>query len=327
MVVARLEVTRLEGRIGYFRVPSPRLRVLELIHGGLLGDVESKLAKPLIRHLGGLLQHAEVDAIRLHYADVNSPLFTEFAELRGFLARRRPIQPIPHRFRTVATKTTSFAEMISRNERSNQRRREKRLFAEYGGGVRIESFTSGDFLPQIMNDAEYVASRSYQRGLGVGFAANETIRRRLDLYARRGWLRAWILYLGNAPGALWIGALREGTFFSDYLAYDARISHLAPGTYLTMKVLEEMHDKPSGILRVDFGPGDAAYKARFGTETTMVATLDVFARTWRGACADALQTVSGLVASLAKATLGRLGALDRVKRQLRRHMASVPDAS
>jgi CelD/BcsL family acetyltransferase involved in cellulose biosynthesis len=325
-LVGRLERVRLGGRIGYVGVPSPRLRVLELIHGGMLGDVATRHAPAAIVHLRGLLRGAEVDAIRLHYAEADTAFFAAFAELRGALARRRPVLPVAHRRRAVDSGPSSFAESISRNERSNQRRREKRLLAEYGGDVRIACRESAASVPQLMQDAEHVAARSYQRGLGVGFSDGEQTRQRLMLYAERQWLRGWILHLGGAPAALWIGAAHAGTFFSDYLAYDARLSALAPGTYLTMKVLEELQDRRPDIRLVDFGPGDAPYKARFGTQVRMVATLDVFAPTLPGVCADVLQTGTDLTAALARAALRRLGVLDRVKRRLRQRSTVVAES-
>jgi hypothetical protein len=324
LVVGRIETTRLENWIGYFRVLSPRLRVLELIHGGFLGEIESKLARAVATHLRGVVRRAEVDAIRLNYANVTSPLFVEFANMRRFHARRHSVRAVPHRFRHVGATSTSFGDSISSHARSHQRRREKRLLAEYRGDVRIESYSSIESLPRLIKDAEHVAFRSYQRGLGVGFTLTESIPRPFEWLAEQGWLRAWILYLGGRPAAFWIGALREGTFLSEYMAYDPEVSHLRPGTYLTMKVLEEMQDKPSGVRLIDFGLGDAEYKERFGTEVQMIASLHVFALTWRGLCASMIDTGANLATSLARAALASFGALDRVKR--RQRAAAVADA-
>jgi CelD/BcsL family acetyltransferase involved in cellulose biosynthesis len=327
LLVGRIETTRVERRVGYFRVRSPRLRMLELIHGGHLGDIDSKVAQAIMANLRGLLRRAEVDAIRLHYADVTSPLFAEFAKVRQFPVGRQPVQPVVHRWRHLNAIASSFGESVSRNERSNQRRREKRLLAEYSGDVRIERYTSVDSVPVLNDDAERVASRSYQRGIDVGFARTDSIRRRLELVAEQGWLRAWVLYLGGTPAAFWIGTLREGAFLSDYLAYDSELANLAPGTYLTMKVLEELQDTPSGVSLVDFGPGDAAYKARFGTSEQTTANLYLFASTWRGLCASTLQAGANFATSAAKRALARLGALDRIKRGQRRRAVKVPDVN
>jgi hypothetical protein len=45
-----------------------------------------------------------------------------------------------------------------------------------------------------MEHAESIAEKSYQRGLGVGFANTPEVRKRLELESQKKWLRASILY-------------------------------------------------------------------------------------------------------------------------------------
>ncbi len=322
LVVGRLETVRLESRFGYVQIPSPQLRILGLIPGGLLGDIDPVLARAVAVHLRGLMRHAELDAVILHHADVTNPLFTEFARIRGFSLFRQSAPTLPYWLRDIGTGMGKFADGISRNERSNQRRREKKLRAEFRDDVRIECYDSLDGLPRMIEDAERVAARSYQRGIGVGFVGTEPIRHRLAWLAEHHWLRGWVLYLGGLPAAFWIGVVREGTFFSDYLAYDSSLSPFAPGTYLTMKVLEQLQDTPSGVRLIDFGIGDAAYKERFGTEVRRTATLHVFAPTWRGLSAGTLQSAVTLATTVAKAALRRARVLDRLKRRQRAAVVS-----
>lgn len=323
MAVGRTSITRLQSRFGYFSVSSPQLRILELVHGGLLGEAESRHAPAIIAHIRSLLLRGEVDGVRLHYARVDTGLFTAFCGMRGFLGRHVPAQTVEHWSRTVEGSRASFTKTISRNERSNQRRRERRLLEACEGALRIVRYDSAKDMESLIEDAERVASRSYQRGIGVGFVDSDVIRSRLAFYAERGWLRAWLLYMHASPVAMWIGAATAGTFFSDYLAYDARLSHLAPGTYLTMRVLEELQDSSPDIRRIDFGPGEASYKARFGTDKQVVATVDVFAPTPAGVYARILQITSILATISVNRTLRRFGMLGWIKRNLRKR--ATPD--
>lgn len=318
LIVGRLETEKLDNKFGYWRVSSPRLRILEVIHGGILGQLDTRIARVIAAHFSGLLRCAEVDMIRLHYTDVRNPLYLELARMHPFRFNRYRIRKTTHRVRQVDGARCTFAESLSRNERSNQRRRERKLLEEYLGDVRIECYRSTASVPRLLIDAERVASRSYQRGLNVGFAPTEDIRRRLEFLASHGWLGAWVLYLADNPVAFWIGALREGVFFSDYLAYDTGYSRVAPGTYLTIKVLEKMHDTQSGVRAIDFGPGDAAYKARFGTEERTVATVNMFALTLRGLCANVLGDTTAIANLVGRAALEKYGALDWLRRTMRR---------
>ena len=318
LVICRMEITKLSNKIGYFKIASPPLHVLEVIPGGILGDLDTRFARVVAAHISGLLGRAEVDMIRLHYIDVVSPLYVELARMHPFRFNRYRVRKTSHRVRQVRSVSSTFAESISRNERSNQRRREKRLIKEYHGNVRIEQYNSTTSLPRLLDDAERVASRSYQRGLGVGFASTEDMRCRLEFLTSHGWLSAWLLYLADSPAAFWIGALRHGVFSSDYLAYDSSYSHLAPGTYLTIKVMEHMHVAHSGVYEIDFNPGDAPYKSRFGTEARTVATVNMFALTWRGICANILDDSTLIAGTIARAALEKFDASDWFKRIVRR---------
>ena len=322
-LVGRLETVQVESKVGYFRLPTPSLRVLEFIHGGMLGNIDALAAMAVVAHLRTMLRQGKVDAVKLHYADIDSPLFVAMAELKRSRASLAMVQPVPHRRRNLAKFSTDFNSSISRNERSNQRQREKQLAATCGGRLQIDAFQSAQDIDRLMRDAEHIAVKSYQRGIQVGFTDTETTRERLQLLARKGWLRAWIMYLADQPAAFWIGALRRGIFGSDYLAYDASLSRLAPGTYLTMKVLEEMQQVGSEVRLVDFGLGDAPYKERFGTDVSMTATLHIFARTWRGTYVGSVHEATQAANRAGKRMLAHLGILNRFKKRQRQRAAGV----
>ena len=110
----------------------------------------------------------------------------------------------------------------------------------FPSAVRIERFREIAGLDKLMCDAEVVARKSYQRGLGVGFENSLLMRRRLEFESRKGWLRGYILYIEDRPCAFWIGSLRDGTFYSDFLGYDPDRAEYSPGMYLVINVLEEL---------------------------------------------------------------------------------------
>jgi CelD/BcsL family acetyltransferase involved in cellulose biosynthesis len=130
-----------------------------------------------------------------------------------------------------------------------------------------------------MRDAEIVASKSYQRGLGVGFYRTLQTYKRLDFEATRGWLRGYVLYIDDNPSAYWIGSLYRGTFYSEYMAYDPAHVKTAPGMYLAMEVLKELSagEPDERATYVDFGAGEAEYKTRLGNHSWMETKVYVFA--------------------------------------------------
>ena len=103
-----------------------------------------------------------------------------------------------------------------------------------------------------MRDAEELARRSYQRGLGVGFTSSPQMRQRLEFEAAKGWLRGYVLYFEEKACAFWIGSLYQGTFYSDFIGYDADYAKFSPGLYLVINALEELSD-PTTKNPIGFG--------------------------------------------------------------------------
>jgi CelD/BcsL family acetyltransferase involved in cellulose biosynthesis len=171
----------------------------------------------------------------------------------------------------------------------------------------------------LIQKAEEIAKRTYQRGLGVGFQDNEEMRRRLHLCAEKGWLRAYVLHLGDTPCAFWIGTLYQGSFCSDYLAFDSRFGAYSPGTFLLMKVVEEFCT--ARVKEVDFGFGEARYKEQFGNSPSVEASIFVFAPNPKGALLNAIRTSTGLADNLAKKILGGTKLLPIVKKLWRSRLA------
>src|SRR5262249_39581187 len=116
-------------------------------------------------------------------------------------------------------------------------------------------------LDAALEDVEAVARTTYQRGLGGGFVQTSYARQRFLVFAERGWLRLYVLRLGNQPAAFWIGTMYRGSFCSDYAAYDPAFGEHSPGNYLLVRMLEDLH--AAGATEFDFGHGDLLYKRRF----------------------------------------------------------------
>jgi hypothetical protein len=210
---------------------------------------------------------------------------------------------------------------LSGNHRSDLKRKAKKLMADHQCNVKVCAYRAPAELPDLMQKAEEIAKRTYQRGLGVGFQDNEEMRRRLHLCAEKGWLRAYVLHVGDTPCAFWIGTLYHGSFCSDYLAFDSRFGAYSPGTFLLMKVLEEFCT--AGVREVDFGPGEARYKEQFGNSPSEEASIFIFAPNAKGALLDAIRASAGFADNLAKKILGDTGLLPRVKKLWRSRLAKT----
>jgi hypothetical protein len=322
LLLGRLERKKITVRLGYLRVTSPTLNILTFDDAGWLRDVCAADSELFVREILNTLRNGEAEAANLHHLDTTHWLSQLAKSLPGRLCSDHlPLVQV-HWVRRFAA-NRSFSDSLSANERYNQRRRARRLFDAFGGEVRVECFHDGTRIEQLMNAAEAVARTSYQRGLGVGFVHDERTQRRLRLAAQQGVLRAHVLYLADKPCAFWIASLFGGVLYNEFMAYDPAYAQYGPGSYLAFKVIEEVcsDNRGSPVTALDFGPGDAEWKARLGNHQRRLTSLYIFAPTLKAAACNLMRTLAGLADHCVKAILARTGLLTTVKRKWRRLVA------
>src|SRR5471032_1111287 len=84
----RIESRELKTNIGYRVVYAPRLRVLQIVDGGIVAADDAALP-PLVAAVGEMLARGDADAAALPPLPVESELFARFSRLGGPLERQR----------------------------------------------------------------------------------------------------------------------------------------------------------------------------------------------------------------------------------------------
>ena len=274
VLVGRLERSRLPIKIGYLKVRTPRVRVIQIT--GWLGKIEEN-AEYLIQALFRSLDSGEADVICLRHINVDSALAVCARNAPPLLCSDFVTRPQAH---WICTRRCgeSFTATLSRNQQSQQRRRERKIARAFASN-RIKCFRSLEELNHLFRDAEIIARKTYQRRLGVGFSDSPVIRSRLEFEASKGWLHAFVLYFDEQPCAFWIGSLRNGEFLSEYLAYDPAFAKYAPGMYLMMKGMESLssNEKIGSAETIYFGVGEAIYKERLSNKKYQQTIRYIFA--------------------------------------------------
>ena len=313
MLVGRIVEQRVEFKIGYRTIFQPNLRVLNVIHGGTLGSVTGDNSKLLMREILESLRRGEADMASLNFVRVDSPLYAAATSAGGWLNRDffPVVQPhwrmsLPHNADEVGRGSKDFREL---------RRKGKKLLADHPGQVRICCFREVDELDRVMRDVEQIATQTYQRGLGVGFADDDYTRRMLHFWASQGWLRAYVLYVADRPCAYWIGNRYQDVFYGDFIGYDASYGKYAPGKFLMLKGIEDFCK--DGITEIDFGLGDATYKQGFGNSQWEEAKICFFAPNLKGIWLNSLRIPVGFVDRAARKMLRKTAALAKVKKTWR----------
>ncbi|TWG96728.1 CelD/BcsL family acetyltransferase involved in cellulose biosynthesis [Mesorhizobium sp. J18] len=263
MAVARLENLPVSFRFGYSIFGRATFRAIVLAFGGILGAESREDENLVIRHLLASLEKGAADLILMRNVLVDSSLYAAFIEsvspfrrANGQPMARRWIASIPDSFDT-------FLSTRSAKTRGNLRRHERQLLKDYGDRLRLQRFERPEELPDLLGDMETVASRTYQRGMGVGFMGSALDKGLMKLGLEKGWYKAWMLYLDERPVAFWTGMAYGDTFFIGTPGFDPEYTKDSVGRFTMLKMIGDLCANLD-ISRLDYGHGDAEYKAAFG---------------------------------------------------------------
>ena len=294
----------------------PRLDTLAFVHGGWLGNGGATEAATAVRSLLQSLRGGEAMLAAFDRLPVDGALYAALRRRPGGLST----DAVPH----IETRTVcelrpgkAFLDTLSKRERSHQRQRARTIAAEFGGDLRIASFTAPEEVDMLMRDAEAVAKRSYLRGMGRGFFHDEATRAGLAFEARQGWMRGYVVYGAGKPIAFWLLSQVKRMLYSNALAYDPAFAKHSPGMYLMMQVMEGIAAAlpASGAATIDFGRGVFGYKDRLGNRQWDEASMAIFAPTIPGALLNLLRTPIAAGNRAVKAAVARNSLLARWRRQ------------
>jgi hypothetical protein len=323
LLVARCEWLSVPIRVGYWKLFELKVRALTFIHGGFLGQQSLAASEAAMTQILTSLKTGEADVAFFSHLHADSHLHLCATAMPGFFVR----DPFPtiqiHRAMTVPESAEAFRLRLSPKVRKNQRLQARKLESDHSGNAEVRCFRDVSELDVMFRDVEEIARKTYQRGLGVGFVDSTEMRGRLELNARQGWLRAFVLYIAGSPWAFWIGTSYGRTFHSDYMGYDPAHGSYSPGMYLAMKVIEQLcdHTGSEGITEIDFGLGDAQYKKILADREWRDASLYVFGWSLKGLATSLLRMPALLAERAARAGLERTGLVSRIKRLWRGSMS------
>ncbi len=315
-IIARISRSRLRCPLGYWHVHSPRLRVLKVVHGGLITDGSPQAEQNILDTLAEYLHTGEVDAISVNHLPVDDPLCAPLVERGGVQQMQEP----HWRLRMVPGSYDQTIAAFSSKQRSEMRRRERALDKHCPGGVTLRCFAAPDEVDDLIGGAAAIAERTYQHGLGTGFRDEQPWRSILEHEARAGRLRAYWLECNGEPVAFQIGSIYNDVYFGDFIGYHPDYASRAAGIVLHAHVLRDLCNR--NVRGFDYGFGHADYKRNYGTDCRDEALLMLYGSTWRARGAAALIGSTGWLNRHARNGVDRLGVRHTLKRVWRSRLRS-----
>ena len=320
MMIGRLESSRMDLKIGYIPVISPTIRLLTIVHGGLLGDFSPAVSEIFVKELLNSLRNREFDSVLFGGIPIDSAIYPMIRTIPNLFCRDNIPSEGIHWKAALTPTLDEFLKKISRKHRYWVRRMANLLEKDFPGKVRIESFTDQSTVDQLCTDVESIACQTYHRGLGVGFIDNPENRARLTLSAEKKWLRAYILYVGDKPCSFWIATHYGNTVHLNFTGYDSKYEKYEPGTVLFIKMVEDFCKE--GIREMDYGSGDAKYKSRFGDSNWKEASIYIFSPSLKGIWINFVRTSSSAFNKVTKQFLEKTSLLDSMKKSWRKRVAA-----
>ena len=231
---------------------------------------------------------------------------------------RRDYHVIPHgaayQHRRAAFEGSHVAYLASlrRSTRRDLRRSRRKFEARTGGRHEVRCFTTETEVVQFLEEASGISEGTYQcRLLGLGLRDTPCMRTRLRSAARKGWLRAYILYAEGRPIAFQLGYLHRTTYYAEDTGYAPDWSKCHAGVFLLTEMLADLAPVADVF---DFLDGDDLLKSRLGNRSRLEQSFYLVPRTLRGGLiAHSLRGINALSAGL-----GALFARVRLKESLRR---------
>jgi hypothetical protein len=316
ILVGRLERRCLDFRVGYLNLFRPWARCLTFVYGAIHGNASPENTELLVRAVMDSLKQNEADMAMFEFVPLGTALYRLALTLPGILSGDTLPAPQGHDIMVVPSSIDDVYRRMSSHRRIELRRTVRKLQTNPVGEPKIVCYRHAAEMDRFFHDAEEIAKKTYQRGLGVGFADNPAVRRRLELGARKGWLRAFVLYLGDRACAFWIGMLYHGTFVGEYTGYDPEFRQYSPGMVLMMRVLEGFCNGANGdsVRELDFGLGHAEYKRALCSKTWQEAIVFIFSPTLKGLALKLMRTATRLLDGAARRALASTDMLPRLKR-------------
>ena len=317
IVVARIVNARLPCKLGHTTVYAPTVRALCVTREGWLGRVDAYTAEVILDELLAALDRREADVVLFRQLEQDSVLHRAALARSTFATRRQHAARTDVRWQVELQPTLEdYLGSVSPSTRKTVRRTSSRLEREFGDRLSIKVFRDASDLDVLLGDVEAVASRTYQRRLGVGFLGHDRQRARLAALAAHGWLRGYVLYLDGQPIAFELGELYRGRFDSLAGAYDPDHGQHRVGAYLLLKAIEDLGAEHVSLF--DFGFGDAEYKSKLAHRRFEEGDLVIYARRPRPIWIKFARTALLEISRAVTAGLTRLALMERIKQWSRR---------
>jgi len=276
MAIGRIENRRFDFQVGYKRLFGKTLRCLSIVYGGILGRQSDDSCTALVRGLVDALRRREADVVLLNRLRTDSLVYKLCRTVPHLLTRSHFVPSQLHWQTDIPATAEEFYDRIPTSRKRRWSRNLKQLGAPSSSKIKVVCYRRPSDIDYLVDVAYQIEKSTYKHPLVVGFSGSALNRALLEQAAEDGWLKAYVLYVDDDPCAFQFDVQYGCVQFSEYGSFDPRRSRGSPGTVLMVKVIEQLCREPD-VHKMDYGFGDASWKAKFGTHCWPEESVHIFA--------------------------------------------------
>ncbi|MHC4975170.1 MAG: GNAT family N-acetyltransferase [Planctomycetota bacterium] len=315
LVVGRLWHERMRFRVGYLKLPTPRMTRFDVVYRGVISRDPGALVE-IVRELASVSVEQRWDVVQCsHVTDAELEAFEQ--EFRG---RVRPRPDEEHWvWEIVEGSYNETLNTFSRKHRANIRRYNRVLDKHFDNQVEIHRHTTPEQIDEFIPIASAITRKSYHFAIGAGIRDSELWRGLARMESDKERMRASVMYARGEPIAYQYGCRYGNTFFLEAMTYDQDHRDARPGAVLLQRTVEWLCEE-GGVGTLDYGFGDAGYKKIHGTRSWNERTIRIYGHSWRARVASCLDSVTAWIVSRFRSSQSGDGSLGGLKRRWREYL-------
>ena len=316
MMVSRLEYSRFVRAGRYLPLPQPMAKTVIVPFDGIIGSHAAESAPRLLAALMKTMDDGEADVVDLPFMPMEHPVRAALLAMPDRRFQSATANENAHWHIDVETGFDEQLKLLGRSTRGTLRNNLNRFQRDFKDRMEIRTYDSSSDLDELMTLSEIVATKSYHRGLDVGFSTSVRERAVYEGAHAMGALWARVMLIDGKPAAFIHAFKWKKRLFGTYMGFDREFTKLPLGTIILFESLRTMCG--SGEVDTwDFGPGEAEYKSRICTRKDDEEQRTLFAKNLRALRIKATTTTFSRFENLLKFILRKLDLEVRLKTAMR----------
>ncbi|MEN6373597.1 MAG: GNAT family N-acetyltransferase [Smithella sp.] len=320
IMIGRVDHTDFNFRFGYKVLFSTKVHSLNILYGGIIGNHSDLAHDLLFESVMDSLSKGKADVAFFNHVIVDSHIYNLVLNHPHYFFRDHSPKVNQHWMATLSDSFDEFYRTRPKNFKNNFKKNSKRLNDRYGNNKIVKIFQDISDYKILLDDIEIIASKTYHRGMSVGFLNDQTTKERILLALEQERFRAYIIYLNSLPCAFLTGVKYGNTFFPWATGYDPAFHQYSLGTLIIMEMFNAQY-KEGDIQAVDFGFGDAFYKHNFCNHNWQEKPIYIYAPTLKGLLLNITKSLLDIISNFTEHALKKFNLIDKIKKLWRAKLA------